>query len=186
MEPLEIRVPEEEWKAMPIDHTGKTVNDQVMVFRPSDAQPYGTVDVAGEKAPVVIPPEYISRYEFPKDWETEAKYGNKTLWGYRPTKKEIIVDDEGKLVAYKKAHGKRKAWSELIADMKDTMNEQTPEEEVAVIHSGTPEDAEQFRTKILETYPQLKKVTVNLLGPVITAHVGPGFMAVVYHGTNRK
>lgn len=95
MEPLEIRVPEEEWKAMPIDHTGKTVNDQVMVFRPSDAQPYGTVDVAGEKAPVVIPPEYISRYEFPKDWETEAKYGNKTLWGYRPTKKEIIVDDEG-------------------------------------------------------------------------------------------
>ena len=66
------------------------------------------------------------------------------------------------------------------------MNEQTPEEEVAVIHSGTPEDAEQFRAKILETYPQLKKVTVNLLGPVITAHVGPGFMAVVYHGTNRK
>ena len=106
-----------------------------------------------------------------------------TLLSIKPL---IIVDDEGKLVAYKKAHGKRKAWSELIADMKDTMNEQTPEEEVAVIHSGTPEDAEQFRAKILETYPQLKKVTVNLLGPVITAHVGPGFMAVVYHGTNRK
>lgn len=106
-----------------------------------------------------------------------------TLLSIKPL---IIVDDDGKLVAYKKAHGKRKAWSELIADMKDTMNEQTPEEEVAVIHSGTPEDAEQFRIKILETYPQLKKVTVNLLGPVITAHVGPGFMAVVYHGTNRK
>lgn len=92
MEPLEIRIPEEEWKAMPMDHTGETVNDQVMVFRPSKAKPYGTVDVAGEKAPVVIPPEYISRYEFPKDWETEVA-GGKSLWGYTPTKKATRKND---------------------------------------------------------------------------------------------
>lgn len=92
MEPLEIRIPEEEWKAMPMDHTGETVNDQVMVFRPSKAKPYGTVDVAGEKAPVVIPPEYISRYEFPKDWETDVA-GGKSLWGYTPTKKATRKND---------------------------------------------------------------------------------------------
>lgn len=94
MEPLEIRIPEEEWKAMPMDHTGETVNDQVMVFRPSKAKPYGTVDVAGEKAPVVIPPEYIFRYEFPKDWETEVA-GGKSLWGYTPNKRMAPVTDRG-------------------------------------------------------------------------------------------
>lgn len=98
MEPLEIRIPEEEWKAMPMDHTGETVNDQVMVFRPSKAKPYGTVDVAGEKAPVVIPPEYISRYEFPKDWETDVA-GGKSLWGYTPTKKATIKNDNSFFMA---------------------------------------------------------------------------------------
>ena len=94
MEPLEIRIPEEEWKAMPMDHTGETVNDQVMVFRPSKAKPYGTVNIAGEKAPVVIPPEYISRYEFPKDWETKMYGGTKSLWGYTPTKKSVRINDK--------------------------------------------------------------------------------------------
>jgi hypothetical protein len=94
MEPLEIRIPEEEWKAMPMDHTGETVNDQVMVFRPSKAKPYGTVNIAGEKAPVVIPPEYISRYEFPKDYETKMYGGTKSLWGYTPTKKFVRTNDK--------------------------------------------------------------------------------------------
>lgn len=93
MEPLEIRIPEEEWKAMNVDHTGETVNDQVMVFRPSESKPYGIVNINGEKAPVVIPPEFISKYEFPKDYEVNMYGGTKSLWGYRPTKKFINKSD---------------------------------------------------------------------------------------------
>lgn len=80
---------------MPMDHTGITGNDQVMVFRPSSAKPYGTVDVAGESATVTIPPEYISRYEFPKDWETDYQTSGKTLWGYAPNKRMAPVTDRG-------------------------------------------------------------------------------------------
>lgn len=94
MEPLEIRIPEEEWKAMPMDHTGITGKDQVMVFRPSKTKPYGTVEVAGEKATVTIPPEYISRYEFPKDWETSFG-SSKSLRGYTPNRPKVYVSDEG-------------------------------------------------------------------------------------------
>lgn len=47
MDPLEIRIPEEEWKSMVVDHTGKTGDDQVMVFRDSPSKPYGTVDING-------------------------------------------------------------------------------------------------------------------------------------------
>lgn len=93
MDPLEIRIPEEEWKSMVVDHTGKTGDDQVMVFRDSPSKPYGTVDINGEKAPVVIPPEYISRYEFPKDWTMPLRSGGNTLYGYAPNKKELLVND---------------------------------------------------------------------------------------------
>ena len=94
MEPLEIRIPEEEWKSMPVDHTGITGKDQVMVFRPSKAKPYGTVNIGVEKAPVVIPPEFISRYEFPKDWETNLGE-NKSLRGWLPNKPKVYVSDRG-------------------------------------------------------------------------------------------
>ena len=95
MDPLEIRIPEEEWKSMYVDHTGKTGNDQVMVFRGSPSKPYGTANVAGEDATVVIPPEYISRYDFPKDWTMHFADGSNTLYGYAPNKKEILVRDRG-------------------------------------------------------------------------------------------
>ena len=95
MDPLEIRIPEEEWKSMYVDHTGKTGDDQVMVFRGSPSKPYGTANVAGENATVVIPPEYISRYDFPKDWTMHFADGSNTLYGYAPNKKEILVRDRG-------------------------------------------------------------------------------------------
>ncbi len=97
----------------------------------------------------------------------------------------IYVDKAGKLVAYAKCHGKRKAWGQLVAGMKDDLRDYTNDEETYIIHSGTPEDAEKFKAMIQEAYPQLTNVTINTLGPVITAHVGPGFMAVVVHGGKR-
>ena len=93
MDPLEIRIPEEEWKSMVVDHTGKTGNDQVMVFRGSKSKPYGTANVAGEDATVVIPPEYISRYEFPKDWTRKDNIGS-TLYGYNPAKEVVPINDK--------------------------------------------------------------------------------------------
>ncbi len=107
-----------------------------------------------------------------------------TLLAIKPM---IYVSKEGKLVAYGKAHGKRKTWSALINGMKNEMNEETEKHEVMVIHSGTEEDAGIFRNMIVKEYPQLaEKITINTLGPVITAHVGPGFMAVVYYGKERE
>ena len=94
MEPLEIRIPAEEWRAMNVDHTGRTGNDEVMVFRGSPAKPYGTTEINGQQNTVVIPPEYIRRYEFPKDWETETVTGKRTLWGYRPNKSEAHTSAE--------------------------------------------------------------------------------------------
>ena len=95
MEPLEIRIPVEEWRSMNVDHTGKTGKDEVMVFRGSPAKPYGTTSINGIEHTVVIPPEYISRYEFPKDWETKTFTGNRTLWGYRPNKHKSETSAEG-------------------------------------------------------------------------------------------
>ncbi len=107
-----------------------------------------------------------------------------TLLAIKPM---IYVSKEGKLVAYGKAHGKRKTWSALISGMKNEMNEETVKHDVTVIHSGTEEDAEIFRNMIAKEYPHLAdRLSIMTLGPVITAHVGPGFMAVVYYGKERE
>lgn len=95
MQPLEIRIPEEEWKSMVVDHTGKTGDDQVMVFRGSPAKPYGTTKVAGVNSTVVIPPEYVSRYEFPENYSSKHPIGGNTLYGWTPTKTQVRVNDEG-------------------------------------------------------------------------------------------
>ena len=92
MQPLEIRIPEEEWKAMPVDHTGQTGSDQVMVFRGSPSKPYGTVNIGGQEKTVAIPAEYISRFEFPKDYEEDYGLG-KSLWGYTPLKRTLYKND---------------------------------------------------------------------------------------------
>lgn len=95
----------------------------------------------------------------------------------------IYVAEDGSLVAYKKVHGKRKAWSSLIDDAKEDMVEGTTDAEI--LYAGNKDEAEVFKELVIKTYPQLENIGLTNLGPVIGAHVGPGFMGFTYKGKGR-
>lgn len=98
----------------------------------------------------------------------------------------IIVDDDGKLVAYNKIRGRQKCLHTLIEDVAKSMTDETPKHETAVIFSGEKEDGEAFRQEFMAAYPDLHNVGLYRLGPVIMGHIGPGFLAVVIYGKGRE
>lgn len=97
----------------------------------------------------------------------------------------IIVNPEGKLVAYNKVRGTIKARKQLIEDTAKNMNEETAKHEVALIYSGEKEEGLELLKEFRETYPQLPDVNLYRLGPVIMGHIGPGFLATVIYGSRR-
>lgn len=97
--PLKIRIPREVYEGMRVDHTGKTFDDQVAVFRAPKDKKYGTVSIKGldgrkKTLDIAIPPEYIGRYDLPDWWMMDGSsrtregtnlpvYGS-TLPGWKP------------------------------------------------------------------------------------------------------
>lgn len=99
----------------------------------------------------------------------------------------LYVAEDGKLVAFNKTRGRKKCLRSLVESMKDDLAEYTKDEEFTVISADDVEDCLKVIENIKETYPELKDAnfTITHLGPTICAHVGPDFMALIYHGKKR-
>lgn len=94
----------------------------------------------------------------------------------------IYLNEEGRLVAYTKVRGKKKATRELLASaQKDTILGN----EIIVGHSDCQEEGLKWQESVQEVYPD-KQVTLMELGPTIASHVGPGFLSIVYFTDSRK
>ena len=95
----------------------------------------------------------------------------------------IHVDDEGKLVAYAKVRGRKKALRTLLENSEADMGNPS-ETDVIIAHADCYEDAKAFAESVREKYPDLKSINIMELGPVIGCHVGPGLIAMVYNSKN--
>ena len=91
----------------------------------------------------------------------------------------IYIDDEGKLIAFSKTRGKKKAIKELLASCDHDLDPQNAKEFI-VGHSDNLEEAQKLRDLVLEKYPG-SEVSIHELGPVIGCHTGPGFLAIAYY-----
>ena len=97
---------------------------------------------------------------------SKAFFGN--LFGVKPL---IISDIKGQNYAYKKAKGAgnaRIAIAEHIVEAADGVYE-----ELLLTHADCQEDIELLKEEILKRAP-FKKITVNAIGPIVGASVGPG------------
>lgn len=90
----------------------------------------------------------------------------------------IYIDDAGKLVAFSKVRGKKKAIKELLASVEHDLKQENATEFI-IGHSDDPEEANKLAELVTEKYPNTS-ITIQELGPVIGCHVGPGFLAIVY------
>lgn len=90
----------------------------------------------------------------------------------------IYIDNDGKLVAFSKVRGKKKAIKELLASVEHDLKQENATKFI-IGHSDDLEEANRLATLVKEKYPNAS-ITTQELGPVIGCHVGPGFLAIVY------
>ncbi|MCR4950771.1 MAG: DegV family protein [Solobacterium sp.] len=97
----------------------------------------------------------------------------------------IYLNEEGSLVAYEKAHGKKKAVRELLASAAKDAGDGKGMDFI-VGHSNIPGEGEEWKKLVCEQFPEAASVSLMELGPVIGSHVGPGFLSIVYFTSERK
>ena len=95
----------------------------------------------------------------------------------------IHVDNEGKLENVEKARGRKGALNMIVEKFGATAI--NPAEQTLFISHGDCEaDAQYVVDKMKEKYG-LKDACMNIIGPVIGAHTGPGVIAVFWLATER-
>ena len=92
------------------------------------------------------------------------------------------VTEDGKLFVKKKLIGKRRAISELIAEMKATASNGTNYDGPCyVCHAACEDDAKSVVTEIEKVFPSLKgKCVISEIGPTMGAHCGASTVAVFF------
>ena len=97
----------------------------------------------------------------------------------------IYLPEDGKLVAYEKVRGRKKAIRTLLESVINDIGE-AEGMELIVGHSDDPEEGQAWLEMVREQFPKAKSVELMELGPTIGAHVGPGFLSIVYLAEERR
>lgn len=94
----------------------------------------------------------------------------------------IISDASGMNVAVEKVKGRQTALKRLIERFKEEY-ESVPYQRIFISHADCLEEALQFKEMVIEALPD-KDVEMHLVnfGPIIGATVGPGMIALFFHG----
>lgn len=94
----------------------------------------------------------------------------------------LRVDDEGRLVAAEKARGRKASIQSLLRHMEETALR--PVETVMIAHMDCPEDAEALAGQVRARFSP-KEILIVPQGPVIGAHTGPDFLALLFLAEHR-
>ena len=97
----------------------------------------------------------------------------KSLLGSVLNVKPILTIKDGEFVPVGQVRSRSKGIERLFDFTKDTVDI----EDLAVVHSTTPDEAKSLAERISSTL-SLKQVRIARLGPVLGVHGGPGVMAI--------
>ena len=96
----------------------------------------------------------------------------------------LHVDSEGKLIARAKVRGRRQALKALAHKVGEL--DGAKDRTIFISHADCEEDAEFVRQSIVEMYDyDPEKIVLNVVGPVIGSHAGPGTVALFFRGRDR-
>ncbi len=93
----------------------------------------------------------------------------------------LWLDATGKLVPLAKIRGRKKALKEVVAQATESLAHRT----AVVAYANDVEGAESLKESLLE-HDMIDEVLIMPLGPVISAHVGPGTLAVFTIGKDAR
>ena len=95
----------------------------------------------------------------------------------------LYVSDEGKLLVWKKARGRKRALEMLAKQMNKHIRE-IGTYPVTISHGDCQEDAEYLKEYIL-SHTAVEQVEIHMLDTGIGAHAGPGTVALFCYGDKR-
>jgi DegV family protein with EDD domain len=91
----------------------------------------------------------------------------------------LNVAPDGSLRLKDRARGRSTAISTLFSQMQRTLNPDTKLNRVFISHSDCYDDAEKL-AEIIRNGCEVREVIVEMMGPIIGTHVGPGAIALFY------
>jgi DegV family protein with EDD domain len=91
----------------------------------------------------------------------------------------LNVAPDGSLKLKDKARGRKAALATLVAQMKRSLNPGTSLDSIVISHSNCLDDANTL-VDLIKKELTVKEVLIEMMGPVIGAHVGPGCLALFF------
>jgi DegV family protein with EDD domain len=100
-----------------------------------------------------------------------------TLLGVKPILK---INEEGKIILVTKEKGSKRAIAKL-ASLVASEGGEFDKYDVYIIEADCRKEAQELKAKIEEATNGKANVVIQIMGPVIAAHCGPGTLGVVYY-----
>lgn len=97
----------------------------------------------------------------------------------------LTIDLEGKLSLVGVARGRKKGIKQLAEYYSKHVAQTTPGQCVVIGHADCPKDAERLKDMLAKIDENILFLESNI-GPVIGSHVGPGMIALVFWGNDRR
>lgn len=97
----------------------------------------------------------------------------------------LVMGRGGKIDPADKVQGRKKAMRYLV-DKTAELIENPEDQELVIMHADVMPDAEKLRDMLMLKIPSIKAIRIQMVGPVIGAHCGPGTMAICFMGKERS
>ena len=111
---------------------------------------------------------------------TSAIFG--TMLDIKPI---ICLGKNGKMEAVEKVRGRKKTLKTIVERTAQYI-EHPEDQTVAILHGDAPEEAETLARMLRERIPDIRDIRIQIVGPVIGSHCGPGTLACVFFGKERE
>lgn len=96
------------------------------------------------------------------------------------------LDSTGKIIAYSKVRGKKKAIKKTIEEMMcHAQDGNNYNGKCFICHSQCLNDANSLKEEIAQNFPNIQKINIYDIGTIIASHCGPGTVAVFFLGDER-
>lgn len=98
------------------------------------------------------------------------------------------LDDTGRIIAYDKVRGKKKAIARTVQTMEQhAENGAAYSGKCCICHANCLEDARELQNSIREHFPGISgEIKIYDIGTIIASHCGPGTVAVFFLGDERE
>lgn len=96
----------------------------------------------------------------------------------------LTLTRAGKLEAFGKVQGQKKAMKAIV-DQAALNIEDAAGQQVLIFHADCGDSAELLRQMLSQRLPEIREISVHMIGPVIGAHAGPGTLGLCFMGRER-